>query len=94
MRFSSKKMSNNEFKVEIFCKVPTTHKIFITEKTYQELTQGKITKNELLNQSIIFLLDKEPNTSILPEFDLLLIQSYFSDYKKFIQTLCKSDKFF
>jgi hypothetical protein len=36
--------------------------------------------HDLLRRSIEFLLDREPNTSILREFDLSSIERYFPEY--------------
>ena len=38
-------------------------------------------KEDLIRASFKFLLDREPLTSILQEFNLKLIQSYFPEYE-------------
>ena len=53
----------------------------LSEEYYQKLTQGKITPEQLIEKSFRFLLEREPASMILPEFELNLIQHYFNDYE-------------
>ena len=53
----------------------------LSEQYYQELTQGQITAEQLIEKSFRFLLEREPASMILPEFELKLIQHYFNDYE-------------
>ena len=48
---------------------------------HKKLTNGKVAKKELLDFSFKFLLDKEPNTSILSSFELTIISQYFPEYE-------------
>ncbi|MEZ5397399.1 MAG: hypothetical protein R2724_32110 [Bryobacterales bacterium] len=41
----------------------------------------------LVERSFEFLLEREPNTSILSQFDLSVIQRYFPEYERSIGTL-------
>ncbi len=45
-----------------------------------ELDLGAVEPAELVRESIEFLLEREPSTSILPEFSLDEISSYFPEY--------------
>ena len=45
-----------------------------------DLTDNTVTKTQLLEFSFKFLLDKEPNTSILKSFDISVIEQYFPEY--------------
>jgi hypothetical protein len=40
-----------------------------------------------VEKSFEFLLDREPNTSILRTFDLPVIQRYFPEYERTIRTM-------
>jgi len=60
----------------------TTHTVTISDQTYSKLTGGKISKETLLEKSFEFLLQREPNTSILAKFKLEVISQYFPDYAK------------
>jgi hypothetical protein len=49
-----------------------------------KLTAGKITTAQLVKKSFEFLLEREPNTSILRSFDLSVIARYFPEYERII----------
>lgn len=61
------------------------YKVWFDEDYYQKLTGGKISGEELVKKSFEFLLSKEPPDSILPEFELSVIQHYFPDYEDVIK---------
>jgi len=46
------------------------HKVILDDTCYQNLSGGKITKEELIKKSFKFLLKREPKESILFEFNL------------------------
>jgi len=62
----------------------TQHTVSLSEKYYQQLTGGKVSREELVRHSFVFLLSREPKESILSDFDLGLIQKYFPDYESTI----------
>ena len=82
-------IKKNNFLVEVNDKVKTSHNVVIHDKVYQQLTNGGISKYELLEKSFEFLLDREPNTSILTNFEIHIISHYFSDYANCVRTWCK-----
>ena len=82
-------IKKNNFLVEVNDKVKTSHNVVIHDKVYQQLTNGEISKYELLEKSFEFLLDREPNTSILTNFEIQIISHYFSDYANCVRTWCK-----
>ena len=86
--------SNNEFEVNIKCEVETFHSVTLSDSWYIKYTDEKLTKKRLVELSFEFLLDREPNTSILKEFNLDLIADFFPDYLAYIKKSClkKSDK--
>ena len=51
-----------------------------TGPIHTKLTNGKISKETLLEKSFEFLLEREPNTSILSQFKIEVISQYFPDY--------------
>ena len=77
-----KELSDEEFQVTVNTKTPTSHNVILTNDTYQNLTNGKVSKKKLIEFSFKFLLEREPNTSILSSFELSMISTYFPEYKK------------
>ena len=59
----------------------TTHRVRLEPDYYQKLCGGTITHEWLIIQSFKFLLEREPNTSILREFNLQDINRYFPEYE-------------
>ena len=52
------------------------------------LTKNRISKEELLNFSFNFLLEREPNTSILSKFEITVISKYFPEYTSKVENYC------
>ena len=75
------KLTENIFKVTVSENVTTQHEVTVTDIAYQRLTNGRASKEELLDFSFKFLLDREPNTSILGKFDITVISQYFPEYE-------------
>ena len=75
------KLTQDVFKITVSGIVTTQHEVTVTDIAYRHLTSGRITKEELLKLSFKFLLDREPNTSILSKFDITVISQYFPEYK-------------
>ena len=82
-------IEKDKFLVEVSDNVKSSHNVFISDKVYQELTNSMISKYELLEKSFAFLLDREPNTSILTNFEIQIISHYFSDYTNCVRRWCK-----
>ena len=68
-----KKLSSNIFEITVNKKSITKHKVLLTNEYHDSLTKKKISKKKLLEYSFQFLLDREPNTSILSFFELDII---------------------
>ena len=81
MSISIKKRTDDVFVVTIVDGITTTHTVTVTDQSLTDLTDNNVTKTQLLEFSFNFLLDREPNTSILSSFDINIISSYFSDYR-------------
>jgi hypothetical protein len=62
----------------------------VTQDYYEQLTGGAIPAAKLIKKSFEFLLAREPNTSILSEFDLAVISRYFPDYVQEMKRLATS----
>jgi len=65
----------------------TEHTVTLDDGYYQHLTGGKITKEELIRRSFEFLLERESKESILPKFNLKIINNYFSEYERKIKRI-------
>ncbi|CUS84267.1 hypothetical protein JGI7_00787 [Candidatus Kryptonium thompsonii] len=76
-----------EFEVKVSGKSQTTHIVSLEENYFKKLTEGKITAEKLVYLSFEFLLDREPNTSILKRFNLREINHYFPEYENEIVTM-------
>ena len=88
MSVSIKKLSDDVFKVTVAEKSTTTHTVTVTDQSLTDLADNNVTKTQLLEFSFNFLLDREPNTSILSSFDINVISRYFSDYKDEVRRWC------
>ena len=76
-----KKVTEDFFEVTISGSVATRHEVTITDVAHHYLTSGRATKEELLDFSFKFLLEREPNTSILSKFEITVISQYFPEYE-------------
>ncbi len=63
----------------------TEHTVSLDDDYYKSLSQGKISKEELIKKSFEFLLKREPKESILSKFNLKLINKYFSEFEREIR---------
>ena len=83
-------LSNNQYEVTVQSNTVTTHTVSLSDEVHKNLTNSKVTKEELLDFSFKFLLDREPNTSIMSSFELTVISRYFSEYEKSVEKWCSS----
>jgi len=58
----------------------TTHLVELDRDEYQNLTDGKISPEELIQCSFEFLLERESKESILNRFNVSVISRYFPEY--------------
>jgi len=75
-------LSPNAFDVTIYSNTETTHQVTISDTFITKYQIKNLTKKEIIEQSFIFLLERESNTSILRKFDIEVIGNYFPEYKK------------
>ena len=88
MSIAIKKLSDDVFEVTVVDISTTAHTVTITDKSLDDLADKKVTKTQLLEFSFKFLLDREPNTSILSSFDINVISRYFPDYRDEVRRWC------
>jgi|TARA_B100000287_G_scaffold434127_1_gene497715 hypothetical protein len=81
---SINKISENEFSVTVSLETTSKHMVLIDDKTHLQLTNGRISKENLLKISFEFLLERESNSEILSSFELMVIQNYFPEYVDFV----------
>jgi len=67
----------------------TIHQVLLTKDYFNLLTAGVDVRPEnLVKESIRFLLEREPKESILSAFDLKIINNYFPEYEDEIKERC------
>ena len=92
MSLSIKKLSDDVFTVTVAETSTTTHTVTITDQSLNDLTDNNVTKTQLLEFSFKFLLEREPNTSILSSFDIKVITKYFPDYRDEVRRWCNESQ--
>ena len=88
MSISIKKLTDDVFQVTVADSMTPTHEVTVTNQSLTDLTDNTVTKEQLLEFSFNFLLDREPNTSILSSFDINVISKYFPDYRVEVRRWC------
>ena len=81
-------LSKDKFEITVNADQLTKHVVSLTDQMLLNLTNNKISKEELLNFSFNFLLEREPNTSILSKFDIIVISKYFPEYISKVENYC------
>ncbi len=89
MTISINKLDANTFDVLIKGNKETNHRVHMSEQYYHDLSDGKVPQETVILESFKFLLEREPNTSILSEFDITVIKRYFPEYEKEIKQRLK-----
>ena len=82
------KLDSETFEVTIPGSPETVHRVTVPEHVRQELTDGALSAEKLLEESFRFLLEREPRTSILPTFELTEIGRYFPEWEAHIRAMC------
>jgi hypothetical protein len=65
----------------------TTHQVELDDKYYRKVTDGSVSKADLVRRSFEFLLAREPKESILGRFHLSVIARYFPEYESEIGSM-------
>lgn len=79
-----KHLAGDEWTVTVQGAVITHHRVRVTKADLSRLSEDRAPE-ELLRASFQFLLEREPNTSILASFALPLISRYFPEYEQDIR---------
>ena len=82
-------LSKNKFEVTVKKNSITKHIVLLSDKIYEDLSNRKISKKKLINYSFKFLLERESNVSILPNFKLEIISKYFPEFESEIKKTIK-----
>ncbi len=64
----------------------TQHTVTLENAYWEDLTQRRMTKEELIKKSFEFLLKRESKQSILSRFNLRVIGNYFPDFEEEIKS--------
>ena len=92
MSISIRQLNDDVFEVTVAKTSTTTHTVTVTDQSLSDLSDSNVTKTQLLEFSFRFLLEREPNTSILSSFDINVISRYFSDYKDEVRRWCNESQ--
>jgi hypothetical protein len=65
----------------------TTHRVELDDGYYNKITDGSISKADLIKRSFEFLLRRESKESILGKFHLSVISRYFPEYESEIASM-------
>jgi hypothetical protein len=84
---SVKKLDETTFEVTVQDRSSTTHTVTVQPDYAARLTGGRVPVDRLVSRSFDFLLEREPNTSILRRFDLPVIARYFPEYERAIRRM-------
>ena len=81
MPIDVKQIDDDDFKVVVSSDGITHHKVKVTDIAYYRYTVGNINKTQLVTKAFFFLLQKEPNISILADFTIQNIEQYFPEFR-------------
>lgn len=74
-------VDTNVYQVVVEGDTETTHRVHMSPAYYRELCGMTVTHEYVLVSAFNFLLEKEPNTAILAEFDIEDINTYFPEFE-------------
>lgn len=75
-------LAPTRFEVTVAGGATTTHEVTAAPDYVERLTGDAHRGAELVERSFGFLLEREPNTSILRQFELPVIGTYFPEYER------------
>ena len=76
----------NVWQVVVSGTTETEHRVSLSPAYYKKLCGGTMTHEWVIIQAFRFLLEREPNTAILREFDLEVINDYFPEFETELAT--------
>ncbi len=59
----------------------THHEVTMTQSTYEELTGSQVGPESCVQAAFEFLMEREPQESILTGFDITVISTYYPDFE-------------
>ncbi len=71
----------NSYEVVVDGDGETTHRVYMSQSYYRQLCGGTVTHEWVIVQAFRFLLERGPNTGILPAFDLQGIGERFPEFE-------------
>ena len=77
-----KKLNREYFEVVVRKDRVTKHIVKISDEVHAKFTDNKLTKEQFLKKSFLFLLQRESNTEILGEFNIEIILEFFPEFSK------------
>jgi hypothetical protein len=78
---SVRHLSGENYEVTVKAAHESIHRIRLSEADHLRLAGNDTSAEKLITESFHFLLEREPNSSILSKFDLPLISRYFPEYE-------------
>ena len=82
-----KKLDETRYEVTVQGSRQTKHVVTVPLDYAKKLLGEKRSVEYLVSRSFDFLLEREPNTSILLSFELPVIGRYFPDYERVIRDM-------
>jgi hypothetical protein len=73
------------WRVEVRAGSTSSHEVAIPEGYLEKLGIAAVAPERVIEESFRFVLEREPNTSILASFELPVIARYFPEYEKEIR---------
>ena len=74
------KLDKDSFLVRVNKQTETSHIVVVTDAVLEQYSHGKLTKEQLIKKSFLFLLQKEDQASILKQFYLEEINNFFPEF--------------
>ena len=75
----------NIYEVTVQAEQRSVHRVHMSPEYYRELCGMTVTHEYVLISAFNFLLEREPNTAILAEFDIQDISRYFPEFDEEIK---------
>jgi len=69
------------FDVKVKAETETSHTVTLEQDYFMKLTGGKTIPEVLIHKVFNYLLENEPNTSILPNFNVSDVPKYFPEFE-------------
>ncbi|MAT87704.1 MAG: hypothetical protein CL532_04025 [Aestuariivita sp.] len=74
-------IDRDTFEVVVQTGTTTQHIVKVSDQILNEFTFDKLSKEQFVKKSFLFLLKKEPNTAIMGDFNIEEIESFFPEFR-------------